>query len=70
MSERNLATVDQAEQERQMNTDRDTQRGITLLTDIDLDAVVGGSTGGGGVAMQDFHFVKKVDKASAKLLLG
>ncbi len=28
----------------------------------------GGGGGAGKVAMQDFHFVKKVDKASAKLL--
>jgi type VI protein secretion system component Hcp len=32
-----------------------------------LVAVVGGAAGDGKVAMQDFHFVKKMDKASAKL---
>jgi type VI protein secretion system component Hcp len=43
-----------------MNKDKDTPgRGTILLTDVALDAVVGG--------MQDFAFVKKVDKASAKL---
>jgi type VI protein secretion system component Hcp len=51
------------EREQQMNTDRDTQeREIIFLTDAELDAVIGGK-----VAMQDFHFVKHVDKASAKL---
>ncbi len=30
----------------------------------------GGGAGSGKVAMQDFHFVKKVDKASAKLLVA
>ncbi len=34
-------------------------RGTILLTDVALDAVVGG--------MKDFAFVKQVDKASAKL---
>jgi type VI protein secretion system component Hcp len=43
-----------------MNTDKVTrERETILLTDVDLDAVVGG--------MQDFSFVKKVDKSSAKL---
>jgi type VI protein secretion system component Hcp len=51
-----------------MNTDRDTQeREIIFLTDAELDAVIGGAAGDGKVAMQDFHFVKHVDKASAKL---
>ena len=49
-----------------MNTDKNThkntqERETILLSDAELDAVVG------GVKMQDFHFVKPVDKASAKL---
>ncbi len=39
---------------------------ITLLTDAELDAVVGGAQAN-DVSLQDFHFVKHVDKASAKL---
>jgi len=69
-----VATIDQRDwplaiQERtQMNTDKDTQeREIIFLTDAELDAVIGGAAGDAKVAMQDFHFVKHVDKASAKL---
>jgi type VI protein secretion system component Hcp len=41
-----------------MNTDQDAQEHeAVLLTDAELDAVAGA----------DFHFVKKMDKASAKL---
>jgi type VI protein secretion system component Hcp len=50
----------------QMRTDKNTrnttqERETIRLTDVELDAVVG------GVKMQDFHFVKTVDKASATL---
>ena len=45
-----------------MNTDKDTHSETILLTDADLDAVVGGA-----VAMHDFAIVKHVDKASPKL---
>jgi type VI protein secretion system component Hcp len=38
------------------------------LPNAALDEVVGGAAGDGKVAMQDFHFVKKVDKSSAKLV--
>ena len=38
------------------------------LSEGTLDAIAGGSASGSGkVQMQDFHFVKKVDKSSAKL---
>jgi type VI protein secretion system component Hcp len=45
-----------------MNTDKNTQRETILLTDAELDAVVGG-----GVALHDIVIVKHVDKASSKL---
>jgi type VI protein secretion system component Hcp len=45
-----------------MNTDRDSHGEAILLTDAELDAVVGGA-----VALQDFHFVKHLDKASPQL---
>jgi hypothetical protein len=44
------------------DTDKDTQRETILLTDAELDAVVGGA-----VALHDFAIVKHVDKASPKL---
>jgi len=48
-----------------MNTD--TQDGeITLLTDAELDAVVGGAEAN-HVSIHDIHFVKHVDKASPNL---
>ena len=46
-----------------MKTNRDNHDETVLLTDAELDAVVGGGAGDGKVAMQDFHFVKHVDKA-------
>ena len=45
-----------------MNTDKDSQLETILLTDAELDAVVGGT-----VTLHDFAFVKHVDKASPKL---
>jgi type VI protein secretion system component Hcp len=63
-----LATIDQRDwplaiQEGwHMNTDKDTRGETILLTDAELDAVVGGA-----VALHDFAFVKHVDKASPKL---
>lgn len=54
----------------------DKHKGEIQLESYSLGATNGGSfsSGGGGgsgkVAFQDFHFVKKVDKASAKLLVA
>jgi type VI protein secretion system component Hcp len=58
----NLATIDllAIREGQQMKKETDIPgRGTILLTDVALDAVVGG--------MRDFAFVKQVDKASAKL---
>jgi type VI protein secretion system component Hcp len=66
-----VATIDQRDwplaiQERtQMNTDKDTQGETILLTDADLDAVVGGA-----VSLHDIAIVKHVDKASPQLQLA
>lgn len=35
------------------------------LPEESLEQVVGGAAGSGKIQMNDFHFVKKVDKASA-----
>jgi type VI protein secretion system component Hcp len=54
-----------------MNTDKHTEeREAFLLTDADLDAVVGGAVGDGKVTIHDIHIVKQVDKASPVLHLG
>ena len=49
-----------------MKTDRERHDETVLLTDAELDAVVGGAAGD-KVAMHDFAIVRHLDKASAKL---
>jgi type VI protein secretion system component Hcp len=50
-----------------MKTDRERHDETVLLTDAELDAVVGGAAGDGKGAMHDFVIVRHLDKASAKL---